>query len=293
MFHIQNVLLLSNLLPAFKISITTLTMYLFIKLFYFEDDIYNDINKYISYIKNQALSLPINIGYYILYTYSSCCIKYNKLCKYISFKNHNNNLPNKELDTLEFYDNELTNTSCCYGSPIIISDFSSIHDDKLIIFTDKNNINETNNETDNVCFNKVIFYSYPKTLDYIVSNIQFITLDLHYDNKTYSICLKNKKHNYYVVNNCLNKDFFKYYIKNVLSINNITFDNFDYKITLIDNNVDIFELSNKQYIIIGENDYELKSIEDDLTPEVSEQNDFVNVEINDDDTFRNYYAQIE
>jgi phosphoenolpyruvate-protein kinase (PTS system EI component) len=61
-----------------------------------------------------------------------------------------------------------------------------------------------------------------------------------------------------MVNNKINSDFYKYYLKNNLNIqiepnNNI----FDYKVVVLDHNVNIIELTPNDELIIKENDYEI------------------------------------
>lgn len=315
MYHIQNVLLLLRMIPNMNMYFTLFSMFIIFNSYYNIMNI-GYFRQLITSIKN----LPLNACYYTLYMYSVCSIKYNKVYSYVSYtykykyKNlfrgtqsiyYNNIIPNEELNTLEFYDNKLTNTACCYGNSCILNN-SSKTDDTLIIFTDKNYTRDSNDNTNNddsnfdtnyrttdneKCFNKVIFYSYPTSLDYTLSNIQFIAIDLHYANKSYSICLKNKQYNYYIVNNCLNKYFFKYYLKNIL---NVVEPEFDYKLTLVDQNVNIVELTSEQCITIYDNDYRIDNLtREQLTPTNDSVNDFVNVEIADNDTFTNYYTQIE
>jgi hypothetical protein len=109
------------------------------------------------------------------------------------------------------------------------------------------------------CVNNLFYTSFPTTFDYKVSKISFMSIELEYENKIHSINLKNNKYNYYIVNNCLNKMFFKYYIKNVLKTQ-INTDDFDYKLSIIDNNVNMITLLPNQYILILEDDYQIHSI---------------------------------
>ena len=92
--------------------------------------------------------------------------------------------------------------------------------------------------------------------DYKESNINFFNIELEHNNKTYNIILKDSTFNYYIVNNSLNQIFFEYYIKNVLKMQ-INTDTFDYKLSIIDNNVNIITLLPNQYILIMEDDYKI------------------------------------
>ena len=122
------------------------------------------------------------------------------------------------------------------------------HNYSGLVLMDKN--------TETKCVNNVFYTSFPTTFDYKLSNISFMSIELEHENKIHSINLKNNKYNYYIVNNCLNKMFFKYYIKNVLKTQ-INTDTFDYKLSIIDNNVNIITLLPNQYILILEDDYQI------------------------------------
>lgn len=114
---------------------------------------------------------------------------------------------------------------------------------------------------DKTCVNYVFYEKIPISFDYKVSNVKFIAIDIDYNNKKYLINLKDNDINFYIVGNCLNKKFFKYYIKNILKINVDDEDEFNYNVNIIDNNVSIFNLLPHQSIIINEDDYKICSIE--------------------------------
>jgi hypothetical protein len=81
-------------------------------------------------------------------------------------------------------------------------------------------------------------------------------LELEHQNVKHLIELKNKEHNYYIVNNSLNQNFFKYYLKNVLNVN-INETNFDYTLTIVDHNINMITLLPHQYLVINEHDYQI------------------------------------
>ena len=97
----------------------------------------------------------------------------------------------------------------------------------------------------------------PTELSYELSNIRFIALYLEYDDKTYSIDLHNNNNNNYIIGNVLNSAFYKDYLTNVL---NISIDNnkpFLYELELMDHNVSMVCLNEKQSIIIEKDDYKI------------------------------------
>jgi hypothetical protein len=85
--------------------------------------------------------------------------------------------------------------------------------------------------------------------------------------------LKDDTYNYYIVNNSLNQNFFKYYLKNVLKVP-INEANFDYTVSIIDHNVNILTLLPHQHIVFNEHDYTVFPIlETNDTTESEETND--------------------
>ena len=217
-------------------------------------------NNYINSLKNilttKITSLMITLGYNCLYIYSLGNIQFNKI--------------NRQFILLLSYLKEnkiLTETIIINTFILIDANGNKINE----IMSNKNNIEfiklecnkhnysglilmDKNNETK--CVNNVFYTSFPTTFDYKLSNISFMSIELEHENKIHSINLKNNKYNYYIVNNCLNKMFFKYYIKNVLKTQ-INTDTFDYKLSIIDNNVNIITLLPNQYILILEDDYQI------------------------------------
>jgi hypothetical protein len=219
-------------------------------------------NNYINNVKNilttKITSLMITLGYNCLYIYSLGNIQFNII----------KNKINRQFILLLSYlkENKILTETIIINTFILI-DTNGNEINKIF----KNNVEfielackphnysglflmDKNNETK--CVNNVFYTSFPTTFDYKLSNISFMSVELEHENKIYTINLKNNKYNYYIVNNCLNQLFFKYYIKNVLKTQ-INTDTFDYKLTIIDNNVNIITLLPNQYILILEDDYQI------------------------------------
>ena len=106
--------------------------------------------------------------------------------------------------------------------------------------------------------NKIHYIDYPYQLFYSPSNIKFISMDITYKDTVYPIQLQTDSYNHYIVNNVINTQFYKYYLINVLHVE-ISDDTFVYVVNLIDHNVNIIQILPHQYLVIGENDYEIKS----------------------------------
>lgn len=206
--------------------------------------------------------LMISLCYNCIYIYSLCNIKFNIV----------KNTINRQFMLLWSYLKE---------NKIIINTF-------ILIDANGNEINEIMSYKNNVefielackpynysglflidknieteCVNNVFYTNFPTTFDYKISKISFMSIELEYENKIYSINLKNNKYNYYIVNNCLNQTFLKYYIKKILKIP-INENKFDYKLSIIDNNVNFITLLPNQYILIMEDDYKINFLENNI-----------------------------
>ena len=109
--------------------------------------------------------------------------------------------------------------------------------------------------SDNIV-NKVIYTSIPSELSYHVSNIKFVSLNVEYNNTIYEIELCNPEYNYYVVNNKIDNMFTIYYLKHVLKKEvNESLEDFTYKLTLMDNNINIIQLDETDTLVITKDNY--------------------------------------
>jgi hypothetical protein len=217
-------------------------------------------NNYINSVKNilttKITSLMITLGYNCLYIYSLGNIQFNKINRQfillLSYLKENKILTETIIiNTFILIDangNKINEIMSNKNNVEFIKLECNKHNYSGLVLMDKN--------TETKCVNNVFYTSFPTTFDYKLSNISFMSIELEHENKIHSINLKNNKYNYYIVNNCLNKMFFKYYIKNVLKTQ-INTDTFDYKLSIIDNNVNIITLLPNQYILILEDDYQI------------------------------------
>jgi hypothetical protein len=257
---------------------------------YYWSIIKNIINIQYIWLKEQITPYCVTLGYNTLYNVSVCQIQYNKLKNvFIQYFNIvKEYLENKNIIDRVKLTNQVIHIIDKYGNIPIKASFS----DKInwievatqnfepkfhvgLFLYDKNGL-----ECTNIVYNETI----PDTKEYQLSKISFMMVELEYENITHLIDLKNTEWNYYIVNNSLNKNFFKYYLNNCLNVT-INEDNFYYKVTILDNNVNFITLLPEQYIIFNENDYTIypnESICDERTSITSEQSDdFVNLSHND------------
>ena len=256
-----------------------------------------------SNLKNIVTPFVINVGYNLMYCFSICQIQMNKmknrLVPYLKilekFLNDKNIIVKIKTQIIKKIDKNgnIENT-------LIISDKTPLETVPIIL--DENSVGvilyDTNVDTG--CVNCVYSENMEITRDYKVSKISFMSVELEHETKKHTIELKNASHNYYIVNNSLNQNFLKYYLKTVLKTD-INEDNFEYNLSIIDNNVNFITLNHHQHIIINEYGYkiypeEIKNtfttediIEDIIEDHISisgnesdKSSDFVNVKLDDE-----------
>ena len=98
--------------------------------------------------------------------------------------------------------------------------------------------------------------------EYDESDIKFILIELKNGDTTYKIELKTDSYNFYVVGNRFTKQFFIYYIKEIIKSTD-PFDKDDkFVIKIIDNDVEEFEIEfidANESLILDKNDYKIFS----------------------------------
>ena len=125
------------------------------------------------------------------------------------------------------------------------------------IDTDDDNLVLIKSPTNDV----IILDTVPDTLDnlkYEVSNVRFLAIYLKLTvSNSHIIELFNNDANYYVVGNKLDSKFFKYYLHNVLNIKVDNESPFEYKLEIMDHNVNMIYVNEKQSILIEKDGYEI------------------------------------
>jgi hypothetical protein len=252
--------------------------------------IVNIIENRMKNLKEDLEPQMISLGYNLLYYYSLAQIYFNKFIKFVSphisvlwialinFLRENKLIDKQKnvtlveiykggqmVNNISIHEHNTYNLLNIIGEPINKDNYD------FIIITERN-IDYNQND-------KIHYTELPQLLeDYKYSNIRFFALDLTYKNETHSIDLKNENFNHYIVNNVLNKEFFNYYLTNVLDVE-IDKNNFDYKVALVDHNVNMVELTPNDYLIINEDDYEIKKINNVLELNtITQTNDNTNEE---------------
>jgi len=136
-----------------------------------------------------------------------------------------------------------------------IPSYLNFKENEKSIFVFYDNKNPNNN-----CVNHVVLQSQPFSLDYQVSNIKFLMIELKIGDKSYKIDLKTENYNYYIVNNILDKKFFNYYLRihKILNSSDALYRELEqFNIKIIDHNINLkeLEISNKKFIVIKKDDY--------------------------------------
>ena len=231
-------------------------------------------------IKNTLTPIMIDIGYKLLYTFSVCQIQFNKIVKLITsyVKDFKQYLKDKGLiEEIKKQSIEIIYKNGDVEHKLLISDKTPLETFAYMFEPDKHmGVLLSDKDFESGCINRVYREKLHDIRDYKLSNINFMMIELEHDNDKHPIVLKDDTYNYYIVNNSLNQNFFKYYLKNVLN-SPINEDKFDYTVTIIDHNVNFITLLPHQHIVFNEHDYTifpiLETTETNDTTESGETND--------------------
>jgi hypothetical protein len=213
---------------------------------------------------NKYQDMIVSISYNLIYLYSKAQILYANLIKVVNKKiEENPNLlklrndfdllmkPKTGIVTmLEYVKN---------GNPVNIISDKSDEDCDFIIYTW---LDDTN-----TCVNKKIIYDLKEPLSFSeVSDIKFLLVELKIgENISHKINLKTDEFNFYMVGNRFTKQFFVYYLKEILKINEEIKDDDKFSLKLIDNDVNTVELDftdKNESILFEKNGYKLLNLND-------------------------------
>jgi len=228
--------------------------------------------KTLVYIKNTLTPIMIDIGYKLLYTFSICQIHMNKAVKLITFYVKDIKKYLKDNGFVEEVNLVIINIIGKNGK--VVNSLVSHYNEKMccqlnsleLYFNQESHmgilLHDKNEKTD--CVNKIFYEKIPSTEDYRLSKITFIMVELEHNENKYTIELKNNRSNYYIVNNSLNQNFFKYYLTTELNVP-INEDKFDYTVTIIDHNANLITLLPNQNLTLNEDDYNILPILEPIT----------------------------
>ena len=197
--------------------------------------------------------LILNGSLYIIFIYSKCEIYIKKIYnnKQIqlfikNIKKHTNNDDKFEIEVIrsnKIILNTNKNYINMYKLPDLLVDF--------IIFNDYTNTCDLLPK-----INKIIFYKNyknPLNYNYIICKFSFISLLMVVDDDiNYQIKLSNDMENYYIVGNKINLLILSYLLK---IQHNIIKKIQSYTLTIIDHNINMITITEKDEILFNENDY--------------------------------------
>jgi hypothetical protein len=213
---------------------------------------------------NKYQEMLVSLSYNLIYLYSKAQILYANLIKVLNKKIEEN--PNllklkNDLDLLMKPKTGIV-TMLEYvrnGNPInIISDKGDDECD----FTIYSWLDDTN-----TCINKKLIYDSKESLSFSeVSEIKFLLVELKIgDNSSHKIDLKTDEYNFYMVGNSFTKQFFIYYLKQILKINEEIKDDDKFSLKVIDHEVNTHELDftdKNESILLEKNGYKLLNLND-------------------------------
>lgn len=212
-----------------------------------------------NYLKNNYSNkyneILYNISYKLIYMYSKCQIYCNNIIlKLPSFFT-------KTKDDTHYFEFVLD------GKVVYKGGFDHIINSNKDLLPDKYDfiIYSHNENTDNINqaqTNKKILKNIPskkEDLDYENSKIKFISSEIEINNKKYIISFKNDSSNYYIKNNIFDIKFLRYFLLKYHP-DNVTEEDFknieNFKIHIIDHNVNFGFSDSNNLIKIGVHDYE-------------------------------------
>jgi hypothetical protein len=205
----------------------------------------------------------ISVSYNIIYVYSKCQILFIKLNKTVAtFIESNPSLLKISNDVKSLFAGETTKNSIefikngeiiknikCkdFNCDELINAYETDYD--FLIYSDINNDN---------CANKIMSQKGEEiTVQYELSRVSFLLVELQLDNTIIKIDLKNEKYNFYIEGNVLSLEFFTYYLKNIYFDHDFDLTSYDnISLHIIDQDVNTFELDlvEKNHIIKFEKD---------------------------------------
>jgi hypothetical protein len=206
----------------------------------------------------------VSISYNLIYLYSKAQILYANLIKVLNKKIEEN--PNllklkNDFDLLMKPKSGIV-TMIEYvkngNSVDIISDKSDDNCDFMIYSW----LDDTK-----TCVNKKLIYDLKEPLSFSeVSDIKFLLVELKIgENSSHKIVLKTDEYNFYIVGNTFTKQFFIYYLKQILKIGEEIKDDDKFNLKIIDHDVNTVELDftdKNESILLEKSGYKLLNLND-------------------------------
>lgn len=231
------------------LSFALLSMYICIKTCLFITILYYSSNniKIQNYLLNLLYNLSYNLSYNSIYYYSKLQLGFmktsNNITKYIKTTPCLNNLLN--------YMNQNNDKN--------IYSYTNINDYLTIC--------SKVNQEQNLEYKLILHYNpdyekkkYLESLKVEQADYKFIMTEITINNNNISVHFTSEKYNYLIVNNKFDKNFINYFLKThytdfVKDLSESEIEN--YKIKIIDHNVNVVEFDNTKSLIINKTGYEI------------------------------------
>lgn len=182
--------------------------------------------------------------YNVIYYFSVCQIKFNKLYTYIDnqFLKLCKDKDNNKITVQYYINGKLQFSEIIKERKVIDSSFTNY--DLLIV--SENGLSRVVTKSSSFNIGTVVEAKESKT--------KFIALTIIYNGEKYPIYLKEDNYNYYVINNVIDKAFLQFYLVNSLNLD-IDIRNFSYQLEIIDNDVNIKIIDDVNHVILNEDGY--------------------------------------
>lgn len=200
----------------------------------------------------QFRSIITHIGFNAIYLYSKTQIYFNRINKYLKDFINSDPFLSKIKNILNYENsNEIIKQFVKNG------EYSNLEqqlncDFAIYSWPDNNNKN---------CLNKMIIHDVNEPfIQSEYSDIKFILIEIKIGEKTYKIDLKTNEYNYYLVRNKFTKEFFIFYLKQYLKINETISQNDKVVLEIIDHNINSINIeftNNNESIILEKNSYKI------------------------------------
>jgi|688.fasta_scaffold501566_2 hypothetical protein len=177
----------------------------------------------------------ISFSYNLIYVYSKVQIFYMNIVKTVNKKIEETPKLLKLKNDLDLLLNKKNGTvimiECIKNG--ILSDNLSMTECDFALYSRLDDSNK--------CLNKKIVYDLDESIDvYEVSDIKFLLVEMKIGAETYKIEMKTDAYNFYIVGNRFTKQFFQYYLTEILKQRAESLDNFS--LHIIDHDVNKVQL---------------------------------------------------
>ena len=205
----------------------------------------------------------VTVSYNLIYVYSKAQIFYMNIVKTVNKKIEETpkllKLKN-DLDLLLKQKNGQVTMIECIKNGVLCNDFTETDCD----FALYSRLDDSKS-----CLNKKIVYDLDESIDvYEVSELKFLLIELKIGTETYKIDLKTDAYNFYIVGNKFTKQFFQYYLTEILKI---TESDDKFSLHIIDHLVNKVELDfsdKNDHILLEKTGYKLS-----ITNKINDNNE--------------------